>query len=281
MHSETQRRGGGSRSWSTLSGHRSPGPSLARPLGLAGRLTLLLQRAAGLDRAQELRRANGAASLAPAHSERQRVPDPAQRARPARAEVAPGTESDDADLVRAALAGDREAIDVLAKRMRCIPRILSALNFQSGRGLDEHSLADVAQDCALVVWRKLASFRPSHSLEGWVYGIVLRELLNARRRHGSLLRRAGTQPDVANIVQPDPVSDASDYEEGELEAALDELSDAEALVIRLRHYEDLSFPAIGARLSIPENTAKTRYHRGLERLREIVHVRTRQREHRS
>ena len=183
----------------------------------------------------------------------------------------------DTALVRETLAGNREAVERFAERMTCIPRILQALNLQSGARLDEHALADTAQDCALIVWRKLTSYRSSHALEGWVYGIVLRELLNARRRRARADRVETLAPED---VRDPGREDASDAEEVELDAALDELSEAEATIIRLRHHEDLSFPEIGQRLAIPENTAKTRYHRGLVRLRELLHVRTRQREHR-
>lgn len=248
---------------------------------LTGRLALLLGRTQGVPSphaasTRRLRPMHDADSLGPSALLGQpRVTDSQE---PALGASSSDAHAQDLALVKATLAGDREALDRFASRMVCIPRILQALNLQSGSRLDEHALADTAQDCALIVWRKLASYRPSHALEGWVYGIVLRELLNARRRRA---RASRVETLTAEHAREEPSEDVSDANEIELDAALDELSEGESAIIRLRHHEELSFPEIGRRLAIPENTAKTRYHRGLVHLRELLHVRSRQREHRS
>ena len=41
-------------------------------------------------------------------------------------------------------------------------------------------------------------------------------------------------------------------------------------MIRLKHFQELTFEEISSRLSIPANTAKTKYYRGLEKLRETL-----------
>ena len=55
-----------------------------------------------------------------------------------------------------------------------------------------------------------------------------------------------------------------------LELGLDELGPPACDVVRLRAFENLSFDDIGARMSMPTNTVKTLFYRGLRRLESIV-----------
>ena len=48
------------------------------------------------------------------------------------------------------------------------------------------------------------------------------------------------------------------------------LDDRTSQVIQLRFFEELTFPEIGARLAVPENSAKTLFHRGLQRMRALL-----------
>jgi RNA polymerase sigma-70 factor (ECF subfamily) len=190
-------------------------------------------------------------------------------AKPARSE---------SSLIRAVLAGNAAAQDTFVGRMRCVPRILSVLNARRGAPLDEHALADLAQDTMLVIWRKLSEFREPSTLEAWAYGIAYLEFRNAaRRRARTRLRNVALSPDAEPIsgetheTEPAPVDD--------IETALSRLDAEDYAVIRLRHDENLSFDAIGQHLGVPMNTAKTRYHRSLKRLREWLSQKTNQDEH--
>ena len=124
----------------------------------------------------------------------------------------------------------------------------------------------------------LTEFRPVGPLESWAYGIAYLEFRNACRRNlRSRLRSSPLIDDTpaAPVVPPDPTGGLGD----DVEEAVNRLDDEDALVMRLRHEAGLSFEEIGRRLSMPMNTAKTRYHRGLKRLREWMRVRESQREH--
>ena len=52
--------------------------------------------------------------------------------------------------------------------------------------------------------------------------------------------------------------------------ALERLGGVEAETIRIKHFEGLTFEAVGVRLGIPTNTAKTRYYRGMLRLEKLL-----------
>jgi RNA polymerase sigma-70 factor (ECF subfamily) len=169
----------------------------------------------------------------------------------------------DAELVRAVLARDSGAFERLVERMACLPRILDGLNARLGRPLSDHDLADVAQDTLVLLWRKLDAFNGSASLETWVFGIARFELMNAVRK--SRRRRTSELPEPDLHEAPDEEAlHPLDHEFVQRELAA--LDGAEAVVIRMKHFDDLTFEEIGARLGYSINTVKTRYYRGISRL---------------
>ncbi len=172
----------------------------------------------------------------------------------------------DAQLVSEVLSGRQERLGELARRFCCLPRIVRALDARLGSRLQEHDLLDVAQDALVLAWQKLADYGGEARLESWLYGIARLELLNALRRRA---RRHARGADVTEIDPAGPGSAPGlslDYEV--LQRALATLDPAEASVVRLKHFEELTFDEIGARLGTSPNTAKTRYYRGLARLEE-------------
>lgn len=173
----------------------------------------------------------------------------------------------DARLARAAAGGDVGAQSEFVERMRCVPRILAVLNARSGQRLDEHDLADLAQDTLVLLWRKLETFTEQSTLETWAYGVARYEFLNARRRR---------RPRAIDVIQLEPESTlreeaegrAEPLDHGELFRALDALGSDESRVIRMKHLDELTFAEIGAALALSTNTAKTRYYRGLQKLQQ-------------
>ena len=172
----------------------------------------------------------------------------------------------DRALAHAAASGDRDARDEVIRRLSCIPRMLAAINRRSGSALREQELHDVAQDTLALVWRKLATYAGLATLETWSFRFCALELRNAVRRS----RRSESGEQVARETAAD-AREAGPFEPLDFESlyeALDRLPTAEAAVVRLKHFEQLTFEAIGARLAISPNTAKTTYYRAIDRLRE-------------
>ena len=85
-----------------------------------------------------------------------------------------------------------------------------------------------------------------------------------------------SQNDAAPSIPDQPTVDASLVDERLVRwyflaaltyMGLSMLSPGESEVIRLKHFAQMTFEEIAERLGISANTAKTRYYRGLERLR--------------
>lgn len=172
----------------------------------------------------------------------------------------------DLDLVEAVIQKRRRAIVEFVERMGCVPRMLAARNARLGNPLHPQDLPDLVQDTLVVVWRKLPEFEGRSSLETWIYRICCLELMNAVRRSRRPVHQAAGADEVIDAT-PDPRATAIPRDDdSHLHAAIDELHLDESEVIRMKHFQELTFAAIGERLGISVNTAKTRYYRGLRRL---------------
>lgn len=174
----------------------------------------------------------------------------------------------DLELVRAALRGEPGATNALIERMGVVPAMVRSQNRKISARLTEEDLDEAAQEALLAVWGKLAAFEGRSRLETWVYGFVVREVLRARDRARRLDRSvewvAEAEPQGSEGPRVDP------DEHGALHASLEQIEAVSARIIHLKHFDVLTFEEIGARLAMPTNTVKTRYYRGLARLRTLL-----------
>ncbi len=176
---------------------------------------------------------------------------------------------DDGALVRRALAREPEALGRFVQRLRCVARILHARNARSGTPFRAEELEDLTQDALAAVWRKLPGYDGRSRLETWAYRFCELEFLRRlrTRRRGRLVLEPSLEGSPHEPLAP-PVPAA--YDDEALWEGLEALDEEIGVVLRLKHCEDLTFEAIGARLGVSVNTAKTRYYRGLQKLRRLL-----------
>lgn len=156
----------------------------------------------------------------------------------------------------------------LIERLTCVKRMLRARNRAMGFPLTPSELDDVEQDTVLTVLRRLGDFRPFAPLESWVLGVCAFRMRDAIRNKVKRHRRSvSLECEMVQCVEGEETT-MGDWSESE--ALLRRLGGIEADVIRLKHFEDLTFDQIGLRLDIPANTAKSHYYRGLQRLRDLI-----------
>jgi RNA polymerase sigma factor (sigma-70 family) len=169
----------------------------------------------------------------------------------------------DLALARAAAAQDPAAVATLTQRLACVPKFVRVANQSFGGVLQREDLEDVAQEALVTIWRRLGDYRGEASLETWSFRIADFSVRNAARR--IIMRRSVTMEGV-----PEPAEDGTADKMAEidaLEVAMAALPPDEALVIRLKHYESLTFDQIGKTLGQSPNTIKTRYYRAMDLLR--------------
>lgn len=172
----------------------------------------------------------------------------------------------DVQLVKDVIARAPDALRIFAERMRCVPRMLAAKNSEMGRPLDDEQLADLAQDTLCAIWKRLPLYAGRGALETWTFRFCYFEFLRVLRDQRRIPQLLAEQENaITDAAEPSP-SDSADYEQ--VLRCLGDIDADEAEVVRQKHFEEKTFDQIGALLSISPNTAKTRYYRGIMRLRQ-------------
>jgi RNA polymerase sigma-70 factor (ECF subfamily) len=134
---------------------------------------------------------------------------------------------------------------------------------------DRLEAEDAVHDAAVAAWRSFGSLRDREQFEAWFRRILVngcRDRLRTRARARSHVVDLGR--DLVEAEHP-RVADASDEAASRdaVARALDTLDPDHRIVVVLRFQADLTVPAIGATLGIPEGTVKSRLHHALGRLR--------------
>jgi RNA polymerase sigma-70 factor (ECF subfamily) len=173
---------------------------------------------------------------------------------------------DDRALVERARARDAAALLALGERLGCVPRFLRCRNDRFGRPVPEQELADVTQEVIRTIWSKLDSFRGDATLETWAYRFCDLQLRNWARRHRR--RALREHPDGASMLERIAIAPDEALEPSVRVLDLVELLPrADAQLVRMKYFDELTFEQIAAELGASVNTIKSRLYRALDRVR--------------
>jgi RNA polymerase sigma-70 factor (ECF subfamily) len=183
------------------------------------------------------------------------------------------TPADEADLVRAAQAGDSRAFGEIVRRyQRAIYRV--AYGFTRVPA----DADDLAQETFVRAYQAIGRFRVGEPLYPWLARITSNLAL-------SLLRHRKRRPETALEplveagqqwgVEDDPAEQVEDRERrGQLEKAFAELKPEHQSVLVLRAVQDLSYEEIARTLSVPVGTVMSRLSRARTELKNRLAART-------
>jgi RNA polymerase sigma factor (sigma-70 family) len=166
-------------------------------------------------------------------------------------------ESSDAELVRRARSGDREAYGMLIRRHQQVA-------YRTAYAVcgDATEAEDAIQEAFIKAHRALWRFRAGAPFRPWLLRIAANEARNRRRS-------AGRREHLAVMVAAGlPATAEQSHSGGELIAALDRLEAPQREVVLLRHVLELSEAETAAALGCRPGTVKSRLSRALARMRE-------------
>ena len=181
------------------------------------------------------------------------------------------TPADDAALVAAVVAGDRQAFSALVERHQA--RILALLERLTGC---REQARDLAQETFVSAYRKLATFEQRSAFATWLYRIACNHAAAAgrRRRPVAMLDAADTtgQTLVEPVARLAPVSAGLEQEElaRHVAAALGRLDARYREVVVLADMQEAGYEEIAESLDIPVGTVRSRLHRGRMELRRLL-----------
>lgn len=174
-----------------------------------------------------------------------------------------GPARDELELLAAARAGDRQALEALLSRVQ--PQV-----YRFGRRMcgDPQDAEDVLQETLLALARGVREVRGTSSLSTWLYTVARRFCLKKRRRRAMV-------PGGEAAELPDPAAGSEESLAGQevaqaLERAIRALPPSHREVLVLRDVEGLSAPEVGEILGISAQAVKSRLHRARVAVRDAV-----------
>jgi RNA polymerase sigma-70 factor (ECF subfamily) len=179
-------------------------------------------------------------------------------------------EENDHSIIRAVLAGDKDAFAVLAARHA--PTLFRVAYRITGNEADAD---DAVQESLLRAYRRLPDFELRSEFRTWIYRITVNTALNMINR-----KQLDTTQRIAEETDPElqqvQLADSAPGPERllishEIEAvhaeAMRSLTATERTAFVLRHMEDRSTAEIAEALSIAPNAAKQAVFRAVQKLR--------------
>jgi RNA polymerase sigma-70 factor (ECF subfamily) len=170
----------------------------------------------------------------------------------------------DEDLLTAARAGDRNALEALLLQYQS-----KVYRFGMKMCRDPEDAKDVLQDTLLTMARTVRDFRGASSLSTWLYSIARSFCIKKRRRGRStsavpLSIDTIVDREAANVAHPGP-NPEEDLQSRQLEAVAAEAIAALAPMYRevlvLRDIEGLTAAQVAEALGVSANAVKSRLHR--------------------
>jgi RNA polymerase sigma-70 factor (ECF subfamily) len=175
---------------------------------------------------------------------------------------------DEQDLIARAQRGEVQAYEQLVQQHEQIAFRVAYLITH-----DEHEAADAAQDAFLRAYRALGSFKLGQPWRPWLLRIVTNTALNriqAAQRRDRMNERYTRQVVIANGNLSIEGLAVKREQRQRLIAAVNQLSPDQQALIALRYFLELPEAEVASTLNIPRGTVKSRLHRTLAKLREII-----------
>lgn len=166
----------------------------------------------------------------------------------------------DRELLAAISEGDQPALKLLYDRHA--PWLVLRL---TRRCADPGMVDEVVQDTFLAVWRKPKGYDGRGEVAAWIWGIGIRRLIDALRRHPAR-RDVVVETSGATVSAEEHVLLGIEY--GDLAGAVNTLSPELRAVVQATVLDGLTTREASRLLGVPAGTVKTRMMRAKARLRE-------------
>lgn len=168
------------------------------------------------------------------------------------------------ELIRAAQAGDRDAIVSLLRQIET--HVYRTAFYFLG---NEHDAMDASQEALLKIYAKIGSYEEKAMFKTWVQRIVTNVCIDKFRRAKptvSIEAHDMVFPTGNQVEEQVLASSAA----REVRAAIEQLSDHHRAVVVLRYLQDFSYNEIADALGLPLNTVKSYLFRARQQLQTLL-----------
>jgi len=161
-------------------------------------------------------------------------------------------------LVIRSQQGEKEAFGLLVELWQK-PLLTFALRYLK----QESEALDAVQETWITVIKKLKKLKKTDLFTSWLFRILTNKCIDR-------LRKKQNEEKLINNANPKSETSKTTNENEDLEQAIQKLSDEHKTLIIMRFGQGLQVGQIAALLNIAEGTVKSRLHRALARLREML-----------
>jgi RNA polymerase sigma factor (sigma-70 family) len=178
---------------------------------------------------------------------------------------------EDAGLVEAVLAGDKDAYAHLLNRYK-----RPIFNLAYRMTLNRDIAQDLAQETFVRAYANLHRYDPELPFLNWLYTLCLNLTRNHLSKKREVLTETGNEPDDWEDHDPgvgyhSPESQLIEQQEIKgLERVLRALPEELRETIVLRYVRELPFESVASILGVSMSATKMRVYRGLEKMRELM-----------
>lgn len=171
----------------------------------------------------------------------------------------------DAELIRAAQSGDRDALITLLREVES--HVYRTAFYILG---NEHDAMDAAQEALIRIYTKIHSYEERAMFKTWVQRIVTNICIDKFRRTKPTvsIEEHSLNFSVENNVEEHIV--LSDVKK-DIREAIEQLPDQHRAVVVLRYMQDFSYKEIAESLDLPLNTVKSYLFRARQQLQSLLH----------
>lgn len=180
----------------------------------------------------------------------------------------------DSALVKAHLAGDTSAFKALSNRYR------DPLMFHVRKIVrDDASLEDLIQEIFTKAFENLDKYNHEYAFSTWLYRIATNHTIDSLRKRKmiTLSMDAPIQSNDGDVTREYPSSAPSPHDQlqkkeraAHIHKAMESLPEKYRDVLRLRHFEEMSYQEISEELQQPIGTVKAQLFRARESLMKVL-----------
>jgi RNA polymerase sigma-70 factor (ECF subfamily) len=178
---------------------------------------------------------------------------------------------EDAQLINRLKNGEREAFSRLVTKYQQDVYKLAYFKLWNQAEAEE-----AAQEAFVKSLAAIGNLRDGKKYFGFLKTITLNccnDMITHRIREGDPLSEyESNEAQPINVFNPGSPEEIIEKKEivNQVRKAMDQLKEKEKQILILKHFQELTFKEIGRRLGMPENTAKVKFYRTLEKLGQIL-----------
>lgn len=170
----------------------------------------------------------------------------------------------DAELIRAAQAGDRDALITLLREIES--HVYRTAYYIVG---NEQDAMDAAQEALIRIYTKIDTYEEKAMFKTWVQRIVTNICIDKFRKKKPTVSIEEHQLNFSseqNIEEEIVLSDVA----SEIRVAINKLPEHHRAVVVLRYMQDFSYKEIAESLNLPLNTVKSYLFRARQQLQTLL-----------